>query len=175
MSNHLVRLQRQIFHYARIQLTICTTSSRPFQTLEQSGVLRGEKTMNQSTGTGRILGFESQKWFRKALIGSNPMKMSSTRPEEISFWLYENEFNKKHIDDAWFSSDQHWKHFMNEPAYDILSYVVIDDYDSLGMRRFDENLVTTSPQQGLTLALANKAIEILKTKSYKGVQDDQQD
>ena len=64
---------------------------------------------------------------------------------------------------------------MNEPAYDILSYVVIDDYDSQGMRRFDENLVTTSPQQGLTLALANKAIEILKTKSYKGVQDDQQD
>ena len=103
------------------------------------------------------------------------MKMSSTRPEEISFWLYENEYNKKHIDDAQFSSDQHWKHFMNEPAYDILSYVVIDDYDSPGMRRFDENLVTTSPQQGLTLALANKAIEILKTTSYKGVQDDQQD
>ena len=103
------------------------------------------------------------------------MKMSSTRPEEISFWLYENEYNKKHIDDAWFSSDQHWKHFMNEPAYDILSYVIIDDYDSPGMRRFDENLVITSPQQGLTLALANKAIEILKTTSYKGEQDDQQD
>lgn len=121
------------------------------------------------------LWLESQKWFRKVLIGSNPMKMSSTRPEEISFWLHENEYNQKNLEKAFFEKSDHWKHFMNEPAYDIISYVVIDDYDSPGMHWYDGNLITTSPAQGLTLSLANKAIEILSTTTYKGTSHDQQD
>lgn len=110
------------------------------------------------------LWLEKQKWFRKVLIGKNPMKMSSVRSEEIGFWLAENQWNKANLNKEFFSKQDHWKHFMNEPAYEVLNYAIVDDYLSDGMLRFGaEHLFTTQPNQGMSRAIANNIIKFLKT------------
>lgn len=100
---------------------------------------------------------ESIDWLQKTVIGQTPMRMSSTRPEEIHMWLLDNIYCRKFKDKEW----------MNGTWHDVGSYAILDDYDSDMMRKFGSHFLCTAyTGTGLTNEIADRAIELLNSSSY---------
>lgn len=99
---------------------------------------------------------ESQDWIKDIVIGKNPKKMSSNRFEEIHFWFHENEYAKKFNQKVWLS----------KKYFDVANYAVIDDFDSPGMRRYEDHFFKCEFETGLTIEQANKIVEFLNTDDF---------
>lgn len=95
---------------------------------------------------------EAQDWFKPALIGKTPMKMSSVRHEEIGFWLYWNEYNRFFDKGEWI---------------DVSNFIIIDDID-YGMGRYGKHLFRCEYDKGFTADMATDAIKFLSEPCYIG-------
>lgn len=90
------------------------------------------------------------------VIGNNPRKMSSNRFEEIHFWFTSNEYSKKFYGKEW----------VKDPYYEVRNYVVIDDFDSPGMKMYGNHFFKCNPDIGLTIEYASQIIEYLKRRDF---------
>ena len=79
------------------------------------------------------------------VIGNNPRKMSSNRFEEIHFWFTSNEYSKKFYGKEWVKGQY----------YEVRNYVVIDDFDSPGMKMYGNHFFKCNPDIGLTIEYAS--------------------
>ena len=95
---------------------------------------------------------EKLDWFKKYLIDVTPAKLSSNHFQEIHFWFSKNAENKKYVG----------KSIFTEQVFDYSNYVIIDDLDSDGMKKYGDHFFLANSEIGLTVEMAKNIVEYFK-------------